>query len=796
MNSIINLFHENKTNLPDKTIRVLGIDLGTTNSTVAELIWTKGNQEAHAECIEIKQETLQGDFIDVMVPSVVALFQDKTFIGEGAKRLGAATQYKLKPYKSIFSECKNDMGVQKKFPQAPEGYKSPLEISAIILGFLREASQRHNQNRAEHTIVTVPASFQTTQREDTLKAAENAGIKIEDGDLLDEPVAAFLCYAIEQRGMLELEEGKEKKLLVFDFGGGTCDVAIFALCKHASRLNLSPLSVSRYHRLGGGDIDRAILYEILLPQILVQNDLTKFDLDFEDKKLILEPAFIGLAESLKIGLCKQINKLKAFKKYSDLDSIKQIYPGFQVCTLGNNQQIKVQSPSISAAEFERVLEPFLNDDLLFATETEYRLTNSIFSPIQDAIDRADLKAEQIDLCLLVGGSTLIPQVRERMDEFFTNSKLLIFDDYEATQTAIAKGSAYHALALSVFGHGIVQPVAHDSIGINTDTGIIELVHKGQLLPYSSEKQSKEIRLDVPRTLIVGYLPIRIEIIAGSDEKARTIETRCWNIEAPVNKGDAIWLECCLDANQTFKFSLSLEDGRSLMETVIENPLTHVVNPHVKKIQALEIERKMTSGQIQKTDMPEEFVQLARLYSSLRQTEKAIACLKKALQILGEPDAEILNLMGLYYADLGNDEKAQKMYLEATKCCENWSGPWFNLSLLFERKGDILQALAAIENAIKVQEIGPNYTQKAMLEGKLDLTDKKLESLENAFEYFDDITSQSDWELGWYIAANKMAGNDEIVKLAEESRVERSRGKPIQVKGDLPNSARGGVEALR
>jgi molecular chaperone DnaK len=146
MKSMIELFQKNEVKLPDKTIRVLGIDLGTTNSTIAELIWLKGTQEARAECIEIKQETLQGDFIDVMVPSVLALFQDKTFVGEGAKRLGAATQHHLKPNKSIFSECKNDMGTQRNFPQAPDGYKSSLEISAIILNFLREASQSLNQN--------------------------------------------------------------------------------------------------------------------------------------------------------------------------------------------------------------------------------------------------------------------------------------------------------------------------------------------------------------------------------------------------------------------------------------------------------------------------------------------------------------------------------------------------------------------------------------------------------------------------------------------------------------------------
>ena len=106
-------------------------------------------------------------------------------------------------------------------------------------------------------------------------------------------------------------------------------------------------------------------------------------------------------------------------------------------------------------------------------------------------------------------------------------------------------------------------------------------------------------------------------------------------------------------------------------------------------------------------------------------------------------------------------------------------------------------MAAIDNAIKVQEIGPNYTQKAILEEKLGFDDKKLESLENAFEYFNELKSQSDWELGWYITANRMAGNDEVVTLAENERMERNKGKPMPIAtGILPNSAHGGLEPLQ
>ena len=142
-------------------------------------------------------------------------------------------------------------------------------------------------------------------RNDTLLAAELADLNLEGGDLLDEPVAAFLDYLMSKGGLELGGAHAEKRLVVFAFGGGTCDVAVFSI--HASEkeapIKISPLSVSRYHRPGGGDIDRAILYDMLIPELVEQNGLGQFDLSFEDKKKFIEPALLSVAEALKISLC-------------------------------------------------------------------------------------------------------------------------------------------------------------------------------------------------------------------------------------------------------------------------------------------------------------------------------------------------------------------------------------------------------------------------------------------------------------------------------------------------------------
>lgn len=214
---------------PSRPVRVIGIDLGTTNSTVTELIYVPGEDPPKALCIEVEQPTLQGIYTHHLVPSVVAIYQGAVYIGAGAKRLRDQTgdpNSELRRNRTIFWDCKNDMGLKRTYAHAPEGYRSAPDIASHVLRYLRDAAARPDGPPVERVVVTVPASFNAAQRQDTLKAAQAAGFEVEEGDFLDEPVAAFLNYLAnpEVRGILT--PGKEQNLLVFDFGGGTCDVAV------------------------------------------------------------------------------------------------------------------------------------------------------------------------------------------------------------------------------------------------------------------------------------------------------------------------------------------------------------------------------------------------------------------------------------------------------------------------------------------------------------------------------------------------------------------------------------------
>lgn len=194
-------------------------------------------------------------------------------------------------------------------PTAPGVTVAPAEgFRFAAVGRAKEAA---GEPALDAVVVTVPASFQAAQRRDTLEAARLAGLHVGDGDLFDEPIAAYIDHFTTRPGSAPAADFQPgRHLLVFDYGGGTCDIALLELADPSgdALLEISPLSISRFHRLGGGDIDAAIVYRALVDQIVEQNGLAPGELGFDDKKNFFEPALRSVAESLKIGLCRETKR--------------------------------------------------------------------------------------------------------------------------------------------------------------------------------------------------------------------------------------------------------------------------------------------------------------------------------------------------------------------------------------------------------------------------------------------------------------------------------------------------------
>lgn len=779
----------------NKPVRVLGIDLGTTKSTIAEIQWNSGKiTPVVARCIEVEQNTLDGRYTHVFIPSVVALYGGKVFVGEGAKRLRSqGPELGLSQNKNLFYECKNDMGILRTYHMAPEGFRSAPEVGGRIIGFLYEAALADDDTAIDRVVVTVPASFQGAQRNDTLRAAELAGLKLSGGDLLDEPVSAFIDYLLTNKESFLEEINSPKNVLIFDFGGGTCDVAVFKLKipEKGNAVKIAPLSVSRYHKLGGGDIDRAIVYDILIPQLLEQNKLSKFDLTFEDKKNYIESEFLGLAEALKMGLCTEISRLQSFGKYdaSNKNGVTKVQPGVYNCKL-KEKTLTLKSPQITAKQFEDLMGQFLDKDLLYARETEYRMTCSVFAPLQDALDRSDFSPSDIDYCLMVGGSSLIPQVMHAVAEYFPQARALSYRDKESLQVAIARGAAYHALSLALFGRGLIQPICHENISIKTASGLVELVCKGTELPYPAGNSISTIYdLAIPETILHGTLKLKLELVSGDEQNL--LYSAVWDIRGPVNKGEPLCLEYRYDQNQIFDLKIKVVDGGDAFSAQIENPLSNIVNPQTKKIKIAELEEDLRTGKVPRAQMPEKLVELSENYSDVGQKEKAVDFLKRALTAKNVPDAGILNKIGILYGEIGDFDKQEKFYKEAATA-SLWTGPLFNLALSLKKRGKYDEAIEVLEKTLSKNPEAPCFVLRALLAEAVDDKKGKDAYLGKAFKIFDPLPEQSDWELGWYLTAVTMEGDREKIDKAKSEQKKRAKSKDIDIpdEGILPIQAQG------
>lgn len=759
----------------------LGIDLGTTQSTVSLAVWN-GIDPVDIRTLPVRQRLLDGEHTDVFVPSVVAIYGGRAYVGEGGRRLrGQATELGLRQYRNLFYDTKNEIGLRKTYAGAPDGFRCAAEIGGQVLKRLYRAAERALGGPPDRVVVTVPASFQSAQRNDTLRAAELAGIRLGPGDLLDEPVAAFIAFLLSDGDRLVGRLNHPRNLVVFDFGGGTCDVAVLRL--HRSRgvgpVRVSWLAVSRYHRLGGGDIDNAIVHEVLIPQLLRENGMKPFDLTYDDKRFAIEPVLLGVAEQLKRALCDQLaGGLPApFSGGSGAGTAgteagKAVVDGVFRWTLCN-REVRLTDPTLTVQAFNRVLKPFLDRDLLYARETEYRVTSSIFAPLGDALDRAGLKPDAVDECLVVGGSSRIPQVMQALREYLPRAKLLSHEDPREAKLCVSKGAAYHAVALAAFGRGLVVPVAHEDIAIRTSSGLVTLVPTGTALPHPGDGSwAQTAQIAAPETVPTGVSKVRLEVVAAGN--GRVLYTQVWRIPAPVNRGSPIEVSYRLDENQVLHLRARLPErpGAGELSFSIENPLTHVVNPQPRRIRIEELEESVRLGEVTAEQLPKVMVELAELYDELGQREKAVEYLRRTLRELGRPDAGILNRMALLYDRMGDGERAEKFYREAAEH-SSCGTAYFNLALKLHRQNRLSEAKDCIERAIQRQPVGPYFTLAAMIAQSAGDRRSFESNLQQSFKHFPPVHLQDDWTLGWYVTAASLAGDSLRLR---EGRAEQTRRK--------------------
>ncbi len=324
--------------------KIIGIDLGTTNSCMAFI------ENGKTQIIP-NQEGAK------TTPSIVAFTKDEQrLVGEKAKR-----QAITNPQNTI-SSIKRKMGTNEKVRIGRKDYL-PQEISAMILQKLKKDAQEYLNEKVTQAVITVPAYFNDAQRQATKDAGRIAGLDVLR--IINEPTAAALAYG--------LENSYGQKIMVFDLGGGTLDVSIIEIGNGV----IEVLSTSGDNYLGGDDFDRC------LAQYIIDEFKKTHHIDLS-KDLMAMQRIEEAAEKAKIEL-------------SILNTTQISLPFIMT---GANGPINLEM-SISRELFQRLTK---------------QLIERIVMPVQNALNDARLLPAELDKIILVGGSSRIPAVQNKIKE--------------------------------------------------------------------------------------------------------------------------------------------------------------------------------------------------------------------------------------------------------------------------------------------------------------------------------------------------------------------------------------------
>lgn len=349
--------------------KIIGIDLGTTNSCVSVM---EGNEPVVIPNAEGKRTT----------PSVIAFVEGGEIkVGDPAKRQAVTnptkTVYSIKRFMgNKFSESKKEADrvpykVVKGDNDTPRvdidgRLYTPQELSAMILQKMKKTAEDYLGQEVSRAVITVPAYFNDSQRQATKEAGEIAGLKVER--IINEPTAAALAYGMDKKGT-------DQKIVVFDFGGGTHDVSILELGDGVFEV----LSTDGDTHLGGDDVDEKII-NWLADEFKAEEsmDLRKDPMSLQRLKEAAEKAKIELSSSAQT----EIN-----------------LPYITATASGPKHLVR----TLTKSKFEQLI-----DDLVKRT----------IEPCASALKAAGLSKSDIDEVILVGGSTRIPAVQEAVEKFF------------------------------------------------------------------------------------------------------------------------------------------------------------------------------------------------------------------------------------------------------------------------------------------------------------------------------------------------------------------------------------------
>ena len=508
--------------------KIIGIDLGTTNSCVAVM---EGNQPVVIANSEGKRTT----------PSIVAFMKDgDRKVGDGAKRqavtnpkntISSVKRFMGTTFKESESEIKNVAYSVVESSGSPRididgRMYSPQELSAMILQKMKQTAEDYLGHEVNEAVITVPAYFNDAQRQATKEAGEIAGLKV--SRIVNEPTAAALAYGLNQN--------KEMKIVVFDCGGGTHDVSVLDLNDGVYEV----LSTDGDTHLGGDDFDQAIV-NYLVNEFKSSNggfDLTKDPMAHQRLKEAAEKAKIELSSSSSTDInLPYITAIDGVPAHLNIN--------------------------LTRSKFEQLV-----DDLIKRT----------INPCDTALRNAGLLPSEIDEIILVGGSTRIPAIQEAVKKFFGKepNKGVNPDEVVALGAAVQGG----VLAGDVKDVLLID-VTPLSLGIETMGGVFtKLIESNTTIPTKKSQ--------VFSTAVDNQPSVEIHVLQGERAMAKDNKTiGRFHLDGipPAGRGiPQIEVTFDIDANGIIKVS-AMDKGTNKQQTIRIESSTGLSKEEIEKMKS-------------------------------------------------------------------------------------------------------------------------------------------------------------------------------------------------------------------
>lgn len=763
--------------LPKDTSYV-GIDFGTSTTVVSIATYNPQSKEIDCRSLLLPQKDQYGaDMYGELFPTVIAqnITTNKPIYGQGAYDLKWHPDYtfKVNLWHSFKMELGKDLGpcwhdsLQSKI-------KSPQDATKQFFKFLKRSMEKAiNEEGLPSNIkyaVSIPASFESNQRKDLMNALTENDIIVNGSLFIDEPNAAFLGYInSNETAPLELNNEYNPKVLVFDFGAGTCDISILELTIDHNGMHSNNLSISQFAELGGNDIDRYVANNILLPQLLKANHMDgKNDVLTNKEKEAIANQLLGTAENMKKRLCNEdFNYLLSDPQVLD-DFVAEgrgitiDTPDLSIST--NYGTLSIDKLWLSYADFIHTMNIFFKTPLggslgSYTVKGHQKRYNSIQSAINTALAKAHIDHGEIDYVIMIGGSSKNPFVQQRIKQIFSDATVMVPRELQAL---VSQGAALHSILTHGMNIQAVRPIVGEPIIVISQDGNVTVIEAGTVVPFEAQIGN------VFTTGTKSFREIEIPVCVGCDTKI------LYNLKLRRKNGEdfpentPVKLFFVMDNDKILH--VQAESLGETWEAICENPLDNAAmttgEAKILKAQRASYVSAVNNGN---KPTPQALENLSRAYEDNDQEFLAAETLEEKIQYY--PDNSIYNRIGVLFGNSGNKNKAIKYYRLALKEDPNNAIILTNLGNNLYQIGELNEARAILEKAI---ELKGDYAIAVYLLAKIEETEdnskRAQELFQRAYNIFKqkwDVKDLNDCHKGWFITVARKLGKFEIANTLQK-----------------------------